>query len=545
VAPATRSLVALATPATRDAGAPSCWTELRQDPGAVLLLVRSASALLPTLSYFPALVSQPAVLELALDFLDQGLQPGALRWDQEPLAFLHRVSLGYAHRASLLAERTGACDPDNAWVAGLLAPLGWFGVAAVAPGAIGACLSHPEFAQDPAACQQRLWGLDHSACARRLARRWNLPPWLAAVAGHLSLPALHARRLGAEESLFRIVQLAVHLEQLDTPGGLRLAVAGSPAVLANELHWSLPELRELSAAEPETLPLPTREEVPLRLFLSQAAEQRRLRDAPVMHRLEAEVDELQHLLEEQEANAEEELRTQKLRSLAEFAAGAGHEINNPLAVISGQAQYLLSHQHDLLQPQTAGSACKALETIIAQTRRIHQLLREVMQFARPPAAARQRVDLAGLVGEASSALQEFAASRQVRLETHDLEKSVWVDADPGQVRTILTCLIRNALEAASAEGWVRVGVVTRPGNGVEVAVVDSGPGPLPAQREHLFDPFYSGRSAGRGAGLGLPLAWALARQQDGEVTLASQPSEPTCFVLRLPRFLDRPDALAS
>jgi signal transduction histidine kinase len=69
-----------------------------------------------------------------------------------------------------------------------------------------------------------------------------------------------------------------------------------------------------------------------------------------------------------------------------------------------------------------------------------------------------------------------------------------------------------------------------------VFVEDSGPGPAPEQRPHLFDPFYSGRSAGRGRGLGLPLAWRLARQQGGDVSLEpARPGQPTRFVLSLPR----------
>jgi signal transduction histidine kinase len=69
---------------------------------------------------------------------------------------------------------------------------------------------------------------------------------------------------------------------------------------------------------------------------------------------------------------------------------------------------------------------------------------------------------------------------------------------------------------------------------VEVLIEDSGRELPPQQREHLFDPFYSGRSAGRGAGLGLPTAWSLTRQQGGDVYLSSQPGEPTRFVMRLP-----------
>jgi signal transduction histidine kinase len=69
---------------------------------------------------------------------------------------------------------------------------------------------------------------------------------------------------------------------------------------------------------------------------------------------------------------------------------------------------------------------------------------------------------------------------------------------------------------------------------VRVVVEDAGPGPTPAQAEHLFDPFYSGRSAARGRGLGLPTAWRLAREQGGDVWYEPRPGGPTRFVLALP-----------
>jgi len=69
-------------------------------------------------------------------------------------------------------------------------------------------------------------------------------------------------------------------------------------------------------------------------------------------------------------------------------------------------------------------------------------------------------------------------------------------------------------------------------------VEDSGPGPSSNQREHLFDPFYSGRLAGRGRGLGLPTAWRLAREHGGDVRFDPLPQGPTRFVLSLPREKD-------
>jgi len=70
---------------------------------------------------------------------------------------------------------------------------------------------------------------------------------------------------------------------------------------------------------------------------------------------------------------------------------------------------------------------------------------------------------------------------------------------------------------------------------IDVVVEDSGPG-LPVQlREHLFDPFYSGRQAGRGRGLGLSTAWRLAKVHGGDLRFVNLPNGPTRFVMSLPR----------
>ena len=103
------------------------------------------------------------------------------------------------------------------------------------------------------------------------------------------------------------------------------------------------------------------------------------------------------------------------------------------------------------------------------------------------------------------------------------------------MKAALTNILRNGVEAAPAEGWARV-MLNSPVEGrVEIAVEDNGAGPDATQFDHLFDPFYSGRSAGRGRGLGLSTAWRLARLQGGDVRFdPTRPATPTRFVLELP-----------
>jgi signal transduction histidine kinase len=508
----------------------AAWEQIRLDPACVVLIVREAPSLLTTAAnaFFPTLIRHPAVLEGAVHYLDPA---GHVDWNLPAVAPIYQSCVRYARLAGHFAEKSGCCDPDNAWVAGLLAPLGWLAVCSVDPSAAVACREAPDFASAASAVQRRLWGFDQAGIARRLARRWRLPPWLAAVVGYLGLPLDTAQNLGAEPNLFRIVQLAVALAERRCPL-LRLDVHADPKVLAASFALSPDDVAEGVDAigrqpEPSRQWLPTDRFPLLRDLLVVSAENRRLTDGPELERLESDLDHLQQALHSQQGSEAARLRAQKLEALAEFAAGAGHEINNPLAVISGQAQYLLGHEAEPARQQ-------ALQRIIDQAQRIHEILSELMQFARPPRPQKQPVDLAGLLRDVSLSLGELANHRRVQLICPDPEQPITLVADPRQVRTALVCLLRNAIEAAPAEGWAAVRLdLSAPGR-LNLVVEDSGSGPTPAQREHLFDPFYSGRQAGRRRGLGLPTAWRLAREHGGDVYFDDSSPGPTRFVLTLP-----------
>jgi len=105
------------------------------------------------------------------------------------------------------------------------------------------------------------------------------------------------------------------------------------------------------------------------------------------------------------------------------------------------------------------------------------------------------------------------------------------------VATALLALLRNAVEATPPDGWVSVHLVDA-GDRQDVVIEDSGDGLhglSAAQQEHIFDPFYSGRQAGRGRGLGLPTAWRLLHENSGDVRWDADAIGLTRFVLNLPR----------
>jgi signal transduction histidine kinase len=248
---------------------------------------------------------------------------------------------------------------------------------------------------------------------------------------------------------------------------------------------------------------------------------------PINQALERDVDRLHALLVEERAAEEERIKAAKLAALAEFAAGASHEINNPLAVISGQSQYLLNSETDEERQQ-------ALQSIMRQVQRINAILTDLMQFARPGRAARHPLCLRQVVHAVTDELRSLAEERGVELRSEEVDLSARVLGDARQLQSALAALVRNGLEAATPDGWVRIRAERCRADSVDLVVEDSGPGPDPIQCQHMFDPFYSGRTAGRGRGLGLPTAWRLAREHGGDVRFVALPDGPTRFVLSLP-----------
>jgi signal transduction histidine kinase len=186
----------------------------------------------------------------------------------------------------------------------------------------------------------------------------------------------------------------------------------------------------------------------------------------------------------------------------------------------------------LLEDEADEERRQQLVTIGAQALRIRDMIGDLMLYARPPVPQRGPHDLAEVVRGEEPRLLEAAAPRGTALSV-GAASAVPIHADRIQVCVVLHALVRNSLEALRAGGTVRIEV--RPGNaageaGGSLIVTDDGPGLTEKDRRHLFDPFYSGRQAGRGIGFGLPKCWRIVQGHGGRIDVASRPGETTVTV---------------
>lgn len=227
---------------------------------------------------------------------------------------------------------------------------------------------------------------------------------------------------------------------------------------------------------------------------------------------------------------DDEVTAARLEATRELAYGAGHEINNPLANIATRAQTLLVGEHD---PERR----RRLSTIVDQAFRARDLIGGLMLFARPPRPQPARVDADRLVAALVARMQGAAAARGVRLEHRPAAAAVDVWVDAAQLEDALRAVVANGIEALGDGGRVAVEVGTEAAAGEgsgTVVVVDDGAGMDGATRRRAFDPFFSGREAGRGAGLGLSKARRFIEVNGGRLDLESRPGAGTRVTFRLP-----------
>ena len=232
------------------------------------------------------------------------------------------------------------------------------------------------------------------------------------------------------------------------------------------------------------------------------------------------------------------LEEAKLQAMYKLAAGAGHEINNPLGSIAGRAQLLL---RDESEPERR----RTLAKINSQAFRAHEMIADMMLFARPPQPQYEEIAPQYLVEGLVDEMQEMTQQQEAEIVSHIADDVVSFRADASQLRVVLRAMCTNALEATGLGGRIEITVgrgptdkvlsaSASPAATVQITVRDNGPGFSEEERQHLFDPFYSGREAGRGLGFGLSKCWRIIRNHGGRIDVTSDPGHGATFEIILP-----------
>lgn len=250
-------------------------------------------------------------------------------------------------------------------------------------------------------------------------------------------------------------------------------------------------------------------------------------------KLRAKIEEATRYAKELEQAQARLVRSERLASVGRLAAGLAHEIGNPIAAILGFEELLLAGGLDEADQKDF------LERMKRETERIHRILRDLLDFARP-ATNTLNADALATPGSVPNALDTARALLGPQKALRDVEMHLEVENDlppvtlaDEQLVQVLLNLLLNAADAVPAQGG-RIDVrAKRYDQGVRVEVEDNGSGIAPEIRDRLFEPFTTTKEVGKGTGLGLAVCRGLLEGAGGSIN-AEAGAVGARFVFTLP-----------
>ena len=235
---------------------------------------------------------------------------------------------------------------------------------------------------------------------------------------------------------------------------------------------------------------------------------------------------------------EEAAQARKLAAVGTLAAGAMHEINNPLATIGACAETLALQLSDPAMPELLRESFAELCDIIDhEVHRSKRILNGLLDFSRPTGATRSPAELRDIVEQTLRLLKYHPAFTAMQVDV-DLpaDARLVVRADRDQLVQVLMALMLNAMDAMNQSGVIRLRASRSPMRGEEVVmeVIDEGSGISPTVRQRLFEPFFTTKPPGRGTGLGLSICYGIVADHGGRIEVDSAVGKGSTFRVILP-----------
>ena len=223
------------------------------------------------------------------------------------------------------------------------------------------------------------------------------------------------------------------------------------------------------------------------------------------------------------------VQSEKLASIGKLAAGIAHEINNPLGGI-------LIYGHLILEDTPPNRPqYENLKKIIKETTRCKDIVKGLLDFARPREPETVPTDVADVLEKCLDFTKRQALFQNIRVEKAfgpDLPRVV---GDPAQLQQVFMNLILNAAEAMNGQGTLGLRVEVDTGRGeLVVDFADTGHGIREEHKARLFEPFFTTKEVGLGTGLGLAISYGIIRKHQGTIDVRSEAGKGTVFTVRLP-----------
>jgi len=224
----------------------------------------------------------------------------------------------------------------------------------------------------------------------------------------------------------------------------------------------------------------------------------------------------------------------KLALIGQIAAGIAHEIGTPLNVISGNAEYIMMEMGE------NNPYKEELETIISQAERIANLIKQLLEFARPKKPNYTKINVNHEISHVVELLKHQFEKSNIKLNLKFSENIPDIYADCSQIHQVFLNIIMNAIQAINQNGLIEIETFLRDGY-VNIKFKDNGIGILPEHIDKIFEPFFTTKEAGKGTGLGLAVSKRIIDEHNGKVEVESTPGKGTIFTVKFPAYITKED----
>jgi two-component system NtrC family sensor kinase len=242
--------------------------------------------------------------------------------------------------------------------------------------------------------------------------------------------------------------------------------------------------------------------------------------------LEKKVEERTQELREIQAHL---IQSEKLASIGKLAAGVAHEINNPLGGI-------LIYSHLILEDTPKGSPhCENLKKIVRETTRCKEIVKGLLDFARPKEPQMVPTDIHELLDKCLALMESHALFQNIHIEKSYVPAFPRIIADSGQLQQVFMNIILNAAEAMNGNGTLTLRTSLDPvRQEAAVEIADTGHGIKEEDKRRLFEPFFTTKEVGKGTGLGLAISYGIVKKHQGTIDVRSEAGQGAAFTVRLP-----------
>jgi signal transduction histidine kinase len=231
--------------------------------------------------------------------------------------------------------------------------------------------------------------------------------------------------------------------------------------------------------------------------------------------------------------------SEKLATMGQMAAEIAHEVGTPLNVIGGRARAMARRSQD------PAEVVKNAAIIGGQVERITKILRQVLDFSRKSRPTLTEVDVHRVVGEALEFVDEYLRRQRIVAVVQAPTDLPPIPGDPGEIQQVCLNLVMNAIHAMPAGGRmiITLAAVSRRKEGLALSapspylmmeVSDTGGGVPFADREKIFEAFFTTKDTGEGTGLGLAVAKGIVKDHDGFIEVDDRPEGGAVFRVFLP-----------